>query len=116
MTQFSTLEEEVSFWHSALGHPDAEIMANIFSSPISTMLNPISIRNFFPKSCPDYPIGNLQFRQLYLFLCYMTIRLRPLKLILNENRRMPLANRLRLFKVSFTLSLVFTCTITHEAL
>jgi hypothetical protein len=59
------IADTVNFWHCALGHPDVEIMIKFFESNSLASdnyptLTPSNIRKFFPSSCPDCPIGNLQ--------------------------------------------------------
>jgi hypothetical protein len=62
---FKDLPEVVNFWHCALGHADAEVMIKFFTSnnlPIDSnqTLTSSNIRKFFPTTCPDCPLGNLQ--------------------------------------------------------
>jgi hypothetical protein len=63
---FKTLAEEVSYWHSALIHPDVEVMVQTFATPIFKKSHPHLtakvIRKYFPTSCPDCPVGNFQMR------------------------------------------------------
>jgi hypothetical protein len=64
---FSNIADAVNFWHCALGHPDADLMINFFSSNPTLLtrynsLTPANIRKYFPKTCPDCPLGNLQDR------------------------------------------------------
>ena len=65
-TAFKSLAEEVEFWHCNLGHVDVEVMIQFFSSPSMTEshphLTPSVLRKYFPRACPDCPIGNLQMR------------------------------------------------------
>jgi hypothetical protein len=60
---FKTLAEEVSFWHSALGHTDVEVMVQTFNKPVFRKSHPhitsAIIRKYFPKSFPDCPFANL---------------------------------------------------------
>jgi hypothetical protein len=60
------LAEEISYWHSALGHKDVEVMVQMFNTPIFRKSHPhltsAVIRKHFPKACPDCPYGNLQMR------------------------------------------------------